>query len=183
MDNTELDFERARFEYILKVHENLNLKRIDIERKAAFQLLVITLLLGFIFVNGNAISRLNEYLMTIKDIKLLFFSNVLAFVLAVSIILSLTFIIIVLFRSRIPDTPPKDLLVSVYFPDSETSQKKDATFFYQRIGVSYSVINETLSAEINRNDSLVRLSMISLAASIFIMGMLIVAYTIGMPIS
>ncbi len=183
MDNPELDFERARFEYILKVHESLNAKKDAIERKATFQLLVITLLLGFIFVNGNAITRLNEYLMSIKDIKLLFFSNVLAFVLAVSLILSLTFLIIVLFRSRMPDTPPKDLLVSVYFPDSETSQRKDATFFYQRIGVSYSVINETLAAEINRNDSLVRLSLISLAAAIFIMGLLIVAYTIGTPVS
>ena len=54
---------------------------------------------------------------------------------------------------------------------------------YQRIGVSYSVINESLSAEINRNDSLIRLAMISLAASIFIMGMLIVAYTIGLPVA
>ncbi len=183
MDNLELDFERARFEYILKVHESLNAKKDAIEKKAAFQLLVVTLLLGFIFVNGSAISKLNEYLMSIKDIKLLFFSNVLAFVLAVSIILSLTFIIIVLIRSRIPETPPKDLLVSVYFPDSDTSQRKDATFFYQRIGVSYSVINESLSAEINRNDSLIRLAMISLAASIFIMGMLIVAYTIGLPVA
>src|SRR5512146_3039080 len=101
MDNPELDFERARFDYILKTHESLNAKKDAIEKKAAFQLFVIALLLGFIFVNGSAISKLNEYLMSIKDIKLLFFSNVLAFVLAVSIILSLTFIIIVLFRSRL----------------------------------------------------------------------------------
>lgn len=183
MENPELDFEKARFEYNLNLYESLKARKDAIEKKVSFQLLIITLMLGLIFSNVSSITKLNDYLMSIKDIKLLFFSNMLFFILAIALILSLTFIIIVLFRSQTPDSPSKDLLTSIYFADAETSQRKDAVFFYQRIGVAYSVIIERFSAEINRNDMLCRLSTISLAAAILILGMVIIAFILGIPLT
>ena len=181
MENSELDFEKARFEYNLSLYESLKARKDALEKKVAFQLLILTLLMGYIFGNVSTITRLNDYLMANKDIKLLFFSNMLFFILAIALVLSLILIIVVLFRSQSPDSPSKDLLTSIYFPDAETSQRKDAIFFYQRIGVAYSVIIERFSSEINRNDMLCRLSTISLAAAILILGMVIIAFTLGIP--
>jgi hypothetical protein len=182
MENPELDFEKARFEYNLNLFESLKARKDAIEKRVAFELLIITLMLGLIFSNVNSITKLNDYLMANKDIKLLFFSNMLFFLLAVALVLSLTFIIIVLFRSQTPDSPSKDLLTSIYFSDAETSQHKDPIFFYQRVGVAYSVIIERFASEINRNEMLCRLSTISLAAAILILGMVIIAFTLGIPV-
>jgi hypothetical protein len=181
MDCPEVDFEKARFEYVVKVYENLIARKDSLERKAILQLLIVTLMLGFVFLNIDSIRKLNDYLLSIKDLKILFFSNVLVFVLSITLILALILIIVVLFRFKIPEAPSKDLLSSVYFPDSENPEKKGALYFYQKIGVAYTVAIESAKAEINKNESLIRLSTISLTSGVLILGMLIIAYIIGLP--
>jgi hypothetical protein len=182
MDSPEVDFEKARFEYVVKVYESLITRKDSLEKKAILQLLIVTIMLGFVFLNIDSIRKLNDYLLSIKDLKVLFFSNVLVFVLSITLILALVLIIIVLFRFKIPEAPSRDLLTAVYFPDSESAQKKDALYFYQKIGVAYSVAVETAKEEINKNESLIRLSTISLTSGILILGMLIIAYIIGLPV-
>jgi len=182
MENAELDFEKARYEHILTTYAGLKTRKDTVEKKASFQLLIMTLLLGLIFSNVNSIVRLNDYLMSIKDIRLLFFSNMLFFLLAVALILALTLIIIVLFRSQSPDSPTKDLVTSIYFADTDSAQRKDPVFFYQRIGVAYSVAIDHFSGEINRNEMLCRLATISLAVAILLLGMAIIVFTLGIPV-
>jgi len=182
MDSPEIEFEKARFEYVVKVYEGLSTHKEELEKKAILQLLIVTLMLGFVFLNIDSIRRLNDSLLLNKDLKVLFFSNVLVFVLSVTLILALVLIIVVLFRFKIPEAPSRDLLTSVYFPDSDSSLKKDALYFYQKVGVAYSVAVESAKLEIAKNESLIRLSTISLTSAILILGMLIIAYVIGLPV-
>lgn len=182
MDNAELDFEKARYEHILLTYEGLKTRKDSIEKRAIFQLLIITLLLGLIFSNVNAIVKLNDYLMSVKDIRLLFFSNMLFFLLAVALVLALAFIIVVLFRSQTSETPPKDLVTSVYFSDGDSMQHRDPVFFYQRIGVAYSVIIDHFSGEVSRSDTFCRLATISLSVAVLILGMAIITFTLGIPV-
>jgi len=181
MEDREIDFEKARFEYVVKIYEGLIVRKGELERKAIAELLIITFILGFIFLNIDSIRNLNTYLLSTKDLKVLFFSNIMVFVLSLTLMLALLLIIIVLIRGRIPDAPSRDLLTSVYFPDSDSAQKKDALYFYQKIGVAYSVAVESAKADINRNELLMRLSTISLSSTIFILGLVIIFFVIGLP--
>jgi hypothetical protein len=132
-------FEKARFEYCVKIYE----RKETLEKKSQFLLSIIVLFLGAIFLKSDFFKALQE-LIAQKSIRItiIWAMYVSMAVLAASLMFSLVAVLQSIRLQRFKNEYPENLISSLFAPDSKYFTSKVEDDFFSETAMSYAIAIE-----------------------------------------
>lgn|SRR2546423_192753 len=177
----QLSFERARFNYCIRVYEEEVRRKETLEKKAQFYLSFLTILLGALFLKLDYIKSLKELINQEKPtpttLAVIYISLIIA---TVSVLLSLVAIFESVRVQKIKNIYPTNVITSLFAPDSKYITVCNELSLLQSTAMGIAAAVELNREILDRKAKWIKTSSYSLLVAILSLTVLLVsvAYTL-----
>lgn len=181
MADTDIEFERARFEFCISAYTKELERKEVLEKKSQFFISLLTLILGAIFLNTDMLVKVNDLALASSLLHMLF--NITIAILMASLLAAVISVLISMWLQEYVREYPKNIVSSLFDPNSHYLEGKTPSVLFNTIAMNCALALENNKRVNDKKAKWVTISSVFTLISIIVLALLLVVVLISLSIT